>query len=50
MKFAGKWIVLEKLIQSEATQIQEDKHFMFSHVWMLLGFIYVCFIYNTHSR
>jgi hypothetical protein len=30
MKFAGKWMDLEKIILSEVTQTQQDKHGMYS--------------------
>jgi hypothetical protein len=30
MKFAGKWMELEKIILSEVTQTQKDKHGMYS--------------------
>ena len=29
MKFAGKWMELEKIILSEVTQTQKDKHGMY---------------------
>ena len=32
MKFATKWTELEKIILSEVTQIQKDKHGMYSQV------------------
>lgn len=32
MKFAGKWMELEKIIQSEVTQTEKDKHGMCSLV------------------
>jgi hypothetical protein len=30
MKFIGKWMELDKIIQSEITQIQKDMHGMYS--------------------
>jgi hypothetical protein len=30
MQFAGKWMELEKIILSEITQTQKDKHCMYS--------------------
>ena len=30
MKFSGKWIELENIIQSEVTQSQKDMHGMYS--------------------
>ena len=30
MKFAGKWMELEKIILSEVTQTQKEKHVMYS--------------------
>jgi hypothetical protein len=30
MKFAGKWIELEKIILNEVTQTQKDKHGIYS--------------------
>ena len=30
MKFSGKWMELEKIILSEVTQSQKDKHGMYS--------------------
>ena len=30
MKFAGKWMELEKIILSEVTQTQKDTHSMYS--------------------
>ena len=32
MKFAGKWIELEKLILSEVSQTQKDKHDVYSFI------------------
>ena len=32
MKFAGKWMELEKIILSEVTETQKDKHGMYSLV------------------
>ncbi|KAL6091228.1 hypothetical protein STEG23_029690 [Scotinomys teguina] len=32
MKFADKWMELEKIILSEITQIQKDKHVEWEHV------------------
>ena len=37
MKFAGKWMELEKIILSEVTQTQKDKHGMYvlTYKWIL---------------
>ena len=46
MSFAGKWIELENIILSEVTQIQKDKHIMYS----LLGKKSTEYLgYNAHN-
>jgi hypothetical protein len=32
MKFAGKWMELEQIALSKATQTQKDKHSEYSHI------------------
>ena len=33
LKFIGKWMELEEIIQSEVTQSQKDKHGMYSLIY-----------------
>ena len=35
MRFAGKWIKLEKIILSEVTQTRKDKQYILRCVWTL---------------
>ena len=35
LKFACKWMELEKTILSEVTQTQKDEHCMYLHTWIL---------------
>lgn len=50
MKTAGKWIDIETIMLSEATQTQKEKLCMFSLICgsQLLHLIRVCFTQNIH--
>lgn len=49
MKFAGKWIELEKITLSVATQNPTDKYLVFSHMWMVaFSFKNMCYNLNKH--
>lgn len=47
MSFADKWMELEKRMQSEISQTQEHKGWIFSHMWKLERKKWGTWIFNT---